>query len=250
MSDESKLIDTNYNYQSTMTRRQTIKWFGLLVTSAVLPNIGGCETKELSANNSANYKGHWPSVNVDPVNAIGYGKDPNLIIPPESLWPRTLTNQELTLVAVLSDIIVPREGQIPSASEVKVPEVVDEWVSAPYEPQMNDRITILSALKWIDDESRIRYSKVFIALSSHEQISIIDDIAFHRKPDLAVEFVRISEAFHRLRQLVLAAFFCSPIGTKDLGYIGNVPIAGDYPGPTPEAFEHLDNTLKKLGLST
>ena len=176
---------SEYTYKSTMTRRQTIKWFGVLTASVALPNLSGCDNNDFSSNKSSATKGHWPEVNLEPVNAIGYGKDPNLIMPPKSLWPRTMTNEELTLVAVLSDILVPREGKVPSASEVKVPEVIDEWVSAPYEPQAKDRHTIVSALRWIDDESTIRYSKRFVALSSSEQLGIIDDIAFHRKHDIA-----------------------------------------------------------------
>ncbi|MBT5682665.1 MAG: gluconate 2-dehydrogenase subunit 3 family protein, partial [Gammaproteobacteria bacterium] len=45
------------------------------------------------------------------------------------------------------------------------------------------------------------------------------------------------------------AYFASPEGTKDIGYIGNTPIAGDYPGPTPEAMAHLDKMLSDLGLT-
>ena len=36
---------------------------------------------------------------------------------------------------------------------------------------------------------------------------------------------------------------------EDIGYLGNVAIAGDYPGPTPEAYQHLDKVLAELGLS-
>ncbi|NRA79786.1 MAG: gluconate 2-dehydrogenase subunit 3 family protein, partial [Pseudoalteromonas sp.] len=51
------------------------------------------------------------------------------------------------------------------------------------------------------------------------------------------------------KELVLAAFFCTPEGCKDIGYLGNVPIAGDYPGPSDEAKAHLDQVLAELGLS-
>ena len=36
---------------------------------------------------------------------------------------------------------------------------------------------------------------------------------------------------------------------KDIGYMGGVPIQGDYPGPTLEAMDHLRELTKKLGLS-
>jgi len=244
MSNSSKSTSNEYQYQSTLTRRESLKWLSILTASAALPVLAGCESTEIS---TGSVKGHWPKLNLPEITAKGYGKDPDLIIS-SAPWPKTLTTEQLTLVAVLSDILVPREGAVPSASEVKVPDVIDEWVSAPYDDQQQDRITILSALIWIDDESTLRFNKSFTQLSNPQQIAIIDDIAFD-KSDLPKQFVRITDAFSRLRQLVLAAFFCSPEGTKDLGYMGNVPISGDYPGPTDEAMEHLNQTLTELGLT-
>jgi hypothetical protein len=55
--------------------------------------------------------------------------------------------------------------------------------------------------------------------------------------------------FDGLRRLVMTAYFSSPEGTTDIGYQGNIAIAGDYPGPTPEAMEHLDAVLQELGLA-
>ena len=55
--------------------------------------------------------------------------------------------------------------------------------------------------------------------------------------------------FSGLRALVVGAFFTSPEGMRDLGYIGNTPIYGDYPGPTPEAMVHLESLVENLGLS-
>jgi hypothetical protein len=35
---------------------------------------------------------------------------------------------------------------------------------------------------------------------------------------------------------------------EDVGYIGNVPISGEYPGPSKDAMTHLAGVLKQLGL--
>jgi len=51
------------------------------------------------------------------------------------------------------------------------------------------------------------------------------------------------------KKLGITAYFASPQGTKEIGYQGNVPLPGDYPGPTEEAFAHLDKALADLGLS-
>jgi hypothetical protein len=247
MKDSTKIDSNEYQYKSTMTRRDSLKWLGVLTAGAALPALAGCTEVSEPVASLIKGKGHWPDLKLTPITAKGYGKDPDLIIS-STPWPKTLTPEQLTLVAVLSDILVPREGAVPSASEVKVPDVVDEWVSAPYEKQIADRLAILSTLAWIDDEATLRFSKHFVKLSNSQKIEIIDDIAYTNRK-LPDEFKQISEAFGRLRKLVLAAFFCSPEGTKDLGYLGNVAIAGDYPGPTDEAMAHLNVKLAELGLS-
>lgn len=233
-------------YQSGMTRRQSLKCMGILAAGAMLPLLGGCADVEETASKIT--VGHWPELDLAPVNVKGYGKDPNMIVPPESPWPLTLTAEQLTLTALLSDILIPRDGDVPSASEVNVPDVINEWVSAPYARQQNDRMTILSALAWIEDESQLRFKQHFVALTDSQRLSIMDDIAYDNE-QIPEQFKRIASAFGRFRRLALAAFFCTPEGTKDIGYMGNVPITGDYPGPTPEAYAHLDKVLADLGLS-
>jgi len=235
-------------YQSQLTRRESLKWLGVLSASALVTSVGGCSDFLNSQNDASNVvKGHWPNLKLSPITAHGYGKDPNMVTP-SSPWPKTLTADQLTLVATLADILVPRDGDVPSASDVNVPDVIDEWVSAPYEKQQRDRLTILSALTWIDDESRLRFSTPFVALSTKQQFEIMDDIAYQNS-DVPEPFQKISRAFSVFRKLVVAAFFCSPEGTKDLGYIGNVPIMGAYPGPTAEAKIHLQKIIADLGLA-
>lgn len=235
-------FDDQPNYQPSLTRRESLRWLGLLSASAALPSLSAC-TSLFKGD-----EGHWPNLKVAPIQVPGYGKDPNLLKPVRHPWPRTLSQHQLNQVALLSDILVPREGNIPSATEVKVPEVIDEWVSAPYSNQQEDRELILNGLAWLDDESKLRFGKTFDKISSTQRLEIIDDIAYDIE-STSGPFKRMSFAFSRLRELVLAAFFCTPEGTKDIGYMGNVPISGDYPGPNQAAMNHLDSLLKDLGLA-
>ena len=235
----------SYKYISGMTRRESLKWMGLLAAGSAVSLTAGCSKVIEGESSSA---GHWPDLDIAPVTAEGYGTDPNMVMPPESPWPLTLTEAQLTLVAVLADFIVPREGNHPSATDVQVPSVIDEWVSAPYHGQQKDRVTILHALAWIDDESALRFNQSFLQLSTKQQREILDDIAYFNE-QTSEQFKRIGKAFLRFKDLVLGAYFCTPEGCKDIGYLGNVPIAGDYPGPTPEAKAHLDGVLAELGLS-
>lgn len=243
----------NYQYQSGLTRRQSLKMLAALAASTMLPALSGCDTAPTATAGAASKAvttgattgEHWPELNLAPITAKGYGTDPNLILPPESPWPLTMTAAQLTLLALVADILIPRDADVPSATEVDVPAIVDEWISAPYPRQQQERPLILAALSWLDDEATLRFGAKFQALQPAQRLLIIDDIAF--EPAKA-QFQRIAKAFALLRGLVVAAFFSTPAGTKDIGYLGNTAIGGDYPGPTAAAHAHLNQVLTTLGL--
>jgi len=234
-------------YANRLSRRESLKLLAALAASAMLPALPAGASRADAATGVVD-AGHWPELELQPVTAKGYGKDPDLMTPPEAPWPLTLTPAQLSLLALLSDIIVPAEGQSPSASAVQVPTVIDEWVSAPYPDQQRDRLTVLSALAWLDDEAALRFSQPFTTLGAAQRLAIIDDVAYDNA-QTPRQFQRMAKAFARLRNMVLAAYFCTPEGMEDIGYMGNVAIAGDYPGPTPEAYRHLETVLAGLGLS-
>src|SRR5690606_959429 len=159
-------------YANRLSRRESLKLMAALAASAMLPALpAGASAEDAGGAED----GHWPELGLQPVTAQGYGKDPDLMNP-GTPWPLTLTADQLSLLALLSDIIVPAEGKWPSASAVQVPTVVDEWVSAPYPTQQRDRVTILSALAWVDDEAALRFSRPFASLDTARQLAIIDDI--------------------------------------------------------------------------
>ena len=72
-----------------------------------------------------------------------------------------------------------------------------------------------------------------------DQLMPLDEVAYYQDP---------AGFFARLRGLMLAGFYSLPEGIADIGYIGNEPHLGAYPGPTPEAMAHLNAALTKLGL--
>jgi len=232
--------------RTKLSRRETLKWLAVMSATSAIPMTFA--TSASGAQTTASEFAPWPQPTLQPVTATGYGQDPNLIVPATAPWPRLLTQMQLSLLAVLSDIIVPRQGDVPSAAEVGVPEVLDEWISAPYPRQQAHRAVMEPGLKWLDDESHRRYGKPFLPLSNLQQLAIIDNIAFAEQP--TPPGLEMPKAFFsELRSLVVGAFFTSPAGIKDLGYIGNTPIYGDYPGPTTEAMVHLNALMDELGLA-
>ena len=141
-----------------------------LAASAMLPAAPAEGTAGALADD-----GHWPELDLPPVTAAGYGTDPDLMTP-EAPWPLTLTPPQLSLLAVLSDIIVPAEGQSPSASAVQVPTVIDEWVSAPYPAQQ--RLRHHPVGPGLDRRRSRAALLAAIRVAGHcAQLAIIDDIA-------------------------------------------------------------------------
>jgi Gluconate 2-dehydrogenase subunit 3 len=231
-------------YNPTISRRDSLKWLGAL-TSAVA--VGGvlvaCDTEQ-SELPAVSAQSHWPNLKFDTITGPKYGQDPKLISP-TTPWSRTLSKAQLNLVATLCDTICPADEGGPSAREVGVPDVIDEWVSAPYSRQQHDRVLILNGLQWLDDEAMQRFKKSFLAVSEAQRTQIIDDIAFAEKQS-DPEFQHAVHFFAKLRALILGGYFTSPEGIKDIGYMGNVPIMGDYPGPTEEAMAHLKQVIAEL----
>jgi hypothetical protein len=225
-----------------LSRRDSLKWLGLLLAGNL---VAAVPSRVRAATGGGSVAGHWPELKLAPVTAKGYGQDPDLMRLAAGPWPRTLTAAELATVSMLAAILVPREGDVPSAAELHVEDVVDEWLSAPYENQRHDRAPVLSLLRWLDDESVARFDRRFADIDEARRLQIVDDIAWLEAAD---EFRRPADAFHRLRSIVVAAFFCTPEGSKDLGYMGGQVIAGDYPGPSKEALAHLGAVLKSLDL--
>ncbi|HEX5788104.1 MAG TPA: gluconate 2-dehydrogenase subunit 3 family protein [Woeseiaceae bacterium] len=229
-----------------LSRRESLQWLAAMLAGGTMAMA---EAGRAAARRSDSFTGadagHWPALKLPAVTAAGYGTDPDLVLPRRAPWPTTLSDGELATVAVLADILVPREGTVPSASELHVPDVVDEWISAPYAPQHEDRVAILSLLIWLDDEAGRRYGGSFGDIGAAQRLAIVDEIAWF---DTAAEFRRPAAAFDRLRRIVLGAFYCTPEGRAELGYLGGQVIAGDYPGPTAEAQAHLSKALAALGL--
>jgi len=226
------------------TRRQWLNRLSLMAAAAGLPtpvvNAVSAEVETMHAT--------WVASNVAAIEVPGYGRDPNLVQPIAEPWPRTLTPDQLALVEVLSDILIPADESSPAASEVGVPAVVDHWLSAPYPLQHRHRLVVLAGLDWLQEQSMVRFKKKFAQSDASQKLEIVDEIAFEWPPQ-DHPLYQPTVFFDLLRRLVAGAYYSSPAGLQALGYQGNVPIAGDYPGPTKAALEHLNQQMDKLGLS-
>jgi hypothetical protein len=168
----------------------------------------------------------------------GYGTDPN-VVTPHTPWPRTLSEHERALIAVLADIILPGTAEYPAPSAMGIVDVIDDWVSAPYGDQRKHRVVIQDGLVMVDEESRRRFGAGFLDLDEPRRREIVDVIA-------SPVFTNRS-FFIRFRYLVVGGYFTSDMGFRAIDYHGNVPLLA-FPGVSPEARSIIDDELRKLGL--
>ncbi|MCZ6672823.1 MAG: gluconate 2-dehydrogenase subunit 3 family protein [Verrucomicrobia bacterium] len=202
--------------QKRMDRRAAIKW--MLAASATVHLL---DAKSFGQT--------------DPL-LKGFGTDPNMLTG-EVPWDRSMTPGQLRTTSTLADIILPRTSEdSPSATEVHVPDFIDEWISAPYDDQKADRAIILDGLAWIDRESQRRFRKDFHELKEVQQTAICDDICF--QPEALPEFENGARFFAKFRNLTLGGYYTTNIGMTDIGYVGNFALT-TFDGPPPEVLKQL-----------
>ena len=233
------------SYERKISRRTTLKWLaatmGVSATAACGPERTTPEQDY--AERMARRKTLAPA---RPVSGTTYGYDPNLT-EPALTWEKTMSQDQLDVAAHLSDLILPADERSPAASAVGVPDFIDEWVSAPYDNQQYDRDRFFALFDWLEAQAQERFDTGFAEAGEDQQKQILDDIAWYDRVGDGLE--DMAESFRSFRNIAIGAFFASAEGVEDIGYLGNRPVIGPYPGPTPEAIEHLRGVLTSLGLA-
>jgi hypothetical protein len=217
------------------TRRQTLQWVLASIAASSLPTrsraqeVGRTVTPQENAAKQPNPTGH------------GYGTDPELlkIHTPGDFWPLTFTPDQKRTATALADTIIPKDDLGPSASDVGVVEMLDEWISAPYPEQKDDRDLVLPGLAWLEAESKKRFNTPFPKLADAQRHQICDDICHPAtaKP----EFKKQAEFFATFRDICAAAYYSTPQGWQAIGYVGNVALP-QFDGPPAEVLEKLGVT--------
>lgn len=204
-----------------MNRRDSLKAIGLTALSTTVL-VGACspsdEKKEVAALEKQAGREPWETERDTKLKSETF-----------------FTKHEMATIAVLVDIIIPKDEFSGSATEAKVPEFIEFIVKDIPEHQVPMR----GGLKWLDIQCFNKYESSFVEVSPKEQISIIDEIAYPNKakPEMSAGVA----FFNRIRSLTASGFYTTEMGVKDLGYVGNVP--NQWPGVPAEVLKQygLDN---------
>ena len=223
------------------TRRATLMWLTAAIAAGCSRDTGAGDVPVRES--ARKLHGLEPAAKI---SGETYGFDPDRLMPSVP-WSLTMSEPQLAVTAKLSALIVPEEGRGAAADKPGTEYYVDEWVSAPYPEQKQDRTAILPLLDTVEADCRDRFDVSAVDASAEQLQAILDEFAWSDR--IAEGREKDAAAFSRLRRIVVGVYATSEAGRADLGYLGNRPILGPYPGPTDEALQHLRGALQGIGLA-
>src|SRR5436305_1405094 len=151
-----------------MDRRDSLR---LLAWSAISTGVlaEACKPSDKKQTIQSAAKGDsTASINRMPEETAAYNK---------VIAEKFFTEHEMATIAILSDIIIPRDAVSGSATDAKVPDFIEFIVKDKPEFQT----PIRGGLRWLDLHSVKTYNKAFSDCSQQQQIAIVDEIAYPAK---------------------------------------------------------------------
>lgn len=150
------------------------------------------------------------------------------------LKQKFFTPEELELVRVLANQIIPSDERSGNAEEAGVPKFIEFMMLD--QPWWQTRMR--GGLKWVDNYCLKAHNTSYTQCTESQQKELLDKVAF---PDTAPPEVSQGVAFFNMfRNFVSYGFWSSKIGIDDLQYTGNTAFPWD---GAPQEW------LDKLGVS-
>jgi gluconate 2-dehydrogenase gamma chain len=148
--------------------------------------------------------------------------------------PKCFTQHNFLTLKKLADTIIPADEHSGGASDAGAPEFIDF---------LSSRNADLAAIynggfAWLDDYMQKKYGAPFLSAKPEQQTELLDAIAWRK--NATPETATGQRFWVWLRNMTVDAYYTSPVGVKDLGYMGNT-VLGKFSIPQ----EALDYTLKR-----
>jgi hypothetical protein len=192
-----------------VSRRNLFRIAGATVLSAEL----------LSAQEAA--KDPHAGMNMAPSSGGNMVPLPNGLPAPKTLSggpnyvPKHLNPHAFRTLRHLGDLIMPADATSPAASEAGAAEFIDFLCS-----RNEDLANIFDGgLAWLDEYMKHKYTTDFLSSTPAQQTALLDAAYGTRggTPEVAAG----AQFFMWARNMVVDAYYTSPAGVRDLGYMGN-----------------------------
>ena len=133
--------------------------------------------------------------------------------------PKAFTPHEFATLQKLADYIIPADETSPGAVEAGAPDFID--LLASQNPELLAIYT--GGMGWLDRHMEAHHGKDFLSSAPQQQVAVLDVIAY-RKNDSPETGPGI-RFFDWARKMVVDAYYTSPIGVKEVGFLGNGAMA-------------------------
>src|SRR5260370_35555722 len=133
--------------------------------------------------------------------------------------PKGLNAHEYGTLQKLADLIIPSDERSPGASAAGAPEFID--LLASQNPQLLAIYT--GGIAWLDYTMQRRSLSDFLSAKPEQQTALLDLIAYRKNE--SAELGPGIHFFEWARRMVVDAYYTSPIGIKEVGYLGNTAVA-------------------------
>jgi gluconate 2-dehydrogenase gamma chain len=165
----------------------------------------------------------------------GMGAAPRSLSGGPNYVPKYLKPHEFKTLRVLGDLIMPADATSPAASEAGAAEFIDFLCG-----KNVDLAAIFDGgLAWLDQYMIRTYGSDFISSKPAEQTALLD-LAYGART--AAPAVAAGQQFFTwARNMVVDAYYTSPVGVKDIGYMGNTVVAAPFGVPQ----DAVDYVLKR-----
>ena len=153
--------------------------------------------------------------------------------------PEFFSLEEIDLLKSLTECIIPKTDT-PGANDALVHQFIDSAVNDVLEKKEQE--VFINGLNRIEERCQLKYQKSFIDLTTEDQNSILT--YFHKDSQEKINLDKdTQEIFPLLRQLTVAGFFTSEIGSTQV--LRHNPIPGEFLGCVP--FEEGDVIMAQVG---
>jgi len=146
--------------------------------------------------------------------------------------PKFFTAHEYATVAVLVDLIIPKDDRSGSATDAGVPEFMDFMMI----DQPQRQVAMRGGLALIDRMCEELFAKRFVACSDEQRRHVLDAIAY--TTDVPPARMHAVAFFNSFRDLTASGFWTTKMGIADLRYQGNV-FLDEWTGCPEEALNKL-----------
>jgi gluconate 2-dehydrogenase gamma chain len=133
--------------------------------------------------------------------------------------PKAFTAHEYRTLCALADLIIPADEVSTGAVAAGSPAWID--LLASQNPELANIYT--GGIAWMDAEMLRRVGTDFLTAKPGQQTELLDLIAYRKNG--TGEFAPGVRFFDWARKMVVDGFYSSPLGTQDLGYLGNTAVS-------------------------